>query len=245
MTDKCPLCGAPRNWEQVLKQVQRGSQGDPAWGPWQERRYGAFGLGDVSALPAGAEYERRRPVRDPAIESDVITPVLQSVMSGAVGAILAGAGAVLLDASKPWAVAALGGAGVLGLTWYVLLREHRGLLWEIERVTGADIDGDGAVGAPEAKTTRVEVTERTNGHTRMRFVDVPLSDAELESVARAVLVQRERFSRRGLSGVLSQSQYADVYDAMLGGGLLRDRSDGRGVELSPSGRAFLGQYLDG
>jgi hypothetical protein len=141
-------------------------------------------------------------------------------------------------------IGAVGGAGFLGLAWAVLLGEHRRLLWEIERVSGADLDGDGAVGVPEAKTTRVEVTERTNGHTRMRFVDVPLSDAELEAVARAVLVQRERFSRRGLSGVLTQSQYADVYDAMLNGGLLRDRSDGRGVELSPSGRAFLGQYID-
>lgn len=243
--DKCPFCGAPSNWEQVL---QRGGQrGDPAWRPWEKSNYRTFGLGDVSALPAGAEYERRRPVRDPAVESDVITPGLQSLISGAVGGLLCGAGAGLVGWSRPVLIGAVGGAGFLGLAWAVLLGEHRRLLWEIERVSGADLDGDGAVGVPgvpEAKTTRVEVTERTNGHTRMRFVDVPLSDAELEAVARAVLVQRERFSRRGLSGVLTQSQYADVYDAMLNGGLLRDRSDGRGVELSPSGRAFLGQYID-
>jgi hypothetical protein len=204
----------------------------------------------VTALPAGAEYERRRPVRDPAIESDVITPVLQALMSGAVGAILSGAGAVIADASKPVAFAALGGAGVLGLAWFTLLREHRGLLWEIERVTGADLDRDGAVGAPgtsqstEPREVRVEVTERSRNRARMRFVDVPLSDQELEAVARAVLVQRERFSRRGLSEVLSQSQYGELYDAMLGGGLLEDNPGGRGVQLSPSGRAFLGQYID-
>jgi hypothetical protein len=205
----------------------------------------------VASIPAGAEYERRRPVRDPAIESDVITPVLQALMSGAVGAILSGAGAVIADASKPVAFAALGGAGVLGLAWFTLLREHRGLLWEIERVTGADLDRDGTVGAPgasqstEPREVRVEITERSRNRARMRFVDVPLSDSELEAVARAVLVQREAFSQRGLADILSQEQYGATYQAMLDGGLLRykGKSARAGVELTGAGRAFLEQYL--
>jgi hypothetical protein len=191
-------------------------------------------------------------VRDPAIESDVVTPVLQSIMSGAVGALVAGAGAVVAGVkTSPWAVAALGGAAVLGLAWYVLLREHRGLLWEVERITGADIDGDGAVGTPgapestEPREVRVEITERGRNRARMRFVDVPLSDQELESVARAVLVQREAFSQRGLGDILSQEQYRATYQAMLDGGLLRfkGKSARAGVELTGAGRAFLEQYL--
>jgi len=160
-----------------------------------------------------------------------------------VAGVVASVGATAAAWDRPVLVGVGVGAGILGAVWFALLRLNRGLLWEVERVIGADIDGDGVTGDPVPRETRVEVVERGNGRTRMRFVDVPLSDRELERLARAVLVRRERFSRRGLSEVLSQSQYQDVYQRMIDGGLLRP--DGRGVELSPSGRAFLGQYLDG
>jgi hypothetical protein len=192
-------------------------------------------------------------VRDPHVESDFVTPVLQSLFSGVTGGILTGALAEIAGWPKPLLIGLAGGAGVLGLTWFILLREHRDLLWEIERVTGADIDRDGAVGEPhsveadiEPRSTRVEITERKPGHTRMRFVDVPLSDAELEAVARAVLVQREAFSQRGLGDILSQDQYRETYQALLDGGLLRYKGKNAqaGVELTGAGRAFLEQYLE-
>ena len=238
---RCVCCGAPLDWE---RRLSRGGSGDPAvWAGWERRTFSAFGAGAVASVPAGVEWERRRPVRSVGLESDVIAPGLQSTISGLVAGVVATVGATAAAWPRPALVGVGVGAGVLGVVWFALLRLNRGLLWEVERVTGKDLDGDGLVGDPAPRETRVEVVERGNGRTRMRFVDVPLSDHELERLARAVLVRRERFSRRGLSEVLSQSQYQDVYQRMIDGGLLRP--DGRGVELSPSGRAFLGQYLDG
>jgi hypothetical protein len=166
-------------------------------------------------------------------------------MSGAVGAILSGAGAVIADASKPVAFAALGGAGVLGLAWFTLLREHRGLLWEVERITGADIDGDGEAGPPQGgrDSVPIEVIERGSSGDlrRIRYGSIELPDDRLEQVARALFVERASFSRRGLSGVLTQSQYSGFYDSMIESGLLVHTSNSN--ELTAAGRSFLRQYL--
>jgi len=168
---------------------------------------------------------------------------VQSGVSGLVGGVLIGAGAGLAGVGNPWLVGLAGGALALGAAWGVLLSEHRAALWEVERIMGRDLDGDGRVGnpPPPSAVTRVEVSERDNGRRRIRYVDVPLSDGDLERLARAVLVRKARFSRRGLSDVLSQTQYADVYQAMSDGGLLVE-IPGEGNELTAAGRAFLAQY---
>ncbi len=252
-TNNCPLCGAPTNWRELLSQRdQRSDEG--AWRPWEKRRYSPFGIGDVSAIPAGMEYERRRPVRNPTLESDVLTPVLQTAFTGAIGAAIGGAAAAIAAQPRPWAFALGAGAVALAATWAALLTDHRRLLWEIERITGQDFDGDGVSGdpvhvevEPEPRVTRVEVTEkRANGNTRIRYTDLPVKDSELEAIARAVLERREPFSQRGLGNVLSQEQYSETYERMIDAGLLRYRgkSARAGVELTGSGRAFLSQYLD-
>jgi hypothetical protein len=246
--DNCPICGAPANWREVLQSQKFQS---PAWGPWERRDSTLFGLGDVSALPAGATYQRRRPVRDPHVESDVATPILQALFSGVVGAVSFGAAAGLADWPRPWLVGAAGGAGVVTVTWFWLLRQHRALLWEIEELSGADLDGDGVVGEPETRRvdvrpeparTRVEVTERQPNNLRMRFGEIPLGRTDLEAVAKAIFVQREKFSRRGLSEILSQEEYSEFYRAMIECGLLADL--GNTNELTAAGRAFLRQYLE-
>ncbi len=245
---RCVCCGAPLDWERRLARC--GSGDSTAWAGWERRTFSAFGVGSVSAIPAGVEWERRRPVRSAAVESDVVTPVLQSAISGLVIGVVASVVAVVASVPRPVLIGVGAGSGVLAVTWGVLLGEHRRLLWEVERIIGADVDGDGVAGDPvtvesdlQPQVTRVEVDERHNGSRRIRYVDVPLSDRELERLARAVLERRERFSRRGLSDLLSQSQYSAVYSAMLDGGLLFDT--GNGNELTAAGRAFLRQYLAG
>jgi len=235
------------DWE---RQLSCGSGDSAALAGWERREFSVFGAGAVASVPAGVEYERRRPVRSVGLESDVFAPGLQSAISGAVAGVVATVASTAASWPRPALVGVGVGAGVLGAVWFALLRLNRGLLWEVERVIGADLDGDGSVGDParvasdlKPRVTRVEVDERHNGSRRIRYVDVPLSDHELERLARAVLERRERFSRRGLSEVLSQSQYSELYTAMLGGGLLAD--NGNGNELTAAGRAFLRQYLPG
>jgi hypothetical protein len=244
--NNCPLCGAPQNWRDLLHAK---SGQDAAWRPWEKRSYTAFGLAVEEIVAAGAEYERRRPVRDATLESDVAAPALQALITGVTAGACIGAVAAVAQWQRPGAIGLAAGTGVLSLTWWALLRDHRRLLWEIERVAGTDLNGDGHVGDPrhvdvhpEPRTTRVEITERRPGHTRMRFVDVPLSDRELERIAHAVFVQKENFSRRGLSDIISQEDYAATYNAMLEGGLIAHI--GNSNELTAAGRNFLRQYLE-
>ena len=204
----------------------------------------------AESLPTGATYERRKPQRSATLESDAVVPLVQSLASAAVAAIAGGAASAVTGLWRPWPVSGVFGVGALALSWLVLLREHRGLLWDVERITGADLDGDGHAGRPiEVKpdTVRVEVLERERGNTRVRYVDVPLSDPELERLAAGVLERGVNFSRRSLADaeILEAERYSDVKDAMMGGDLLRYRGKGKhsGLELSPAGRAFLRQYL--
>jgi hypothetical protein len=246
------MCGAPGNWQEMLNR-DRNRGRERAWRQWERREYNVYGFGAEQAITAGAEYERKRPVRDASLESDVAVPGLQAVITGVAVGLAGGTASAVFGWPKPWLIALGLVGGTTALTWLVLLRAHRDLLWEIERVIGTDLDRDGdvgkpdqraVVGEPEPRVTRVEITDRDN--KRIRYVDLPLSDGEIERVARAVLVAKGSFSQRGLSDILSQEQYSETYDSMLEGGLLRykGKSARAGVELTGAGRAFLEQYLD-
>jgi len=152
-------------------------------------------------------------------------------------------GSYALGASRPWAVGLSAGALALGLSWLILLRDHRSLLWETEEVTPTTSDSQ----TDDAKTkfTTVEITDTKRG--QIRYVDVPLNDDELRSLARGLLVQRLHFSRRSLvqGDVIAKEKYTDVLNIFLSGGLARSkgRTTNAGVELTGAGRAFLKQYL--
>jgi hypothetical protein len=136
------------------------------------------------------------------------------------------------------------GSGGFSLAWFILLGQHRRLLYEIERVTGADIDGDGEAGPPRGRdSVPIEVIERGSAGDlrRIRYGSIELPDDRLEQVARALFVERASFSRRGLSGVLTQSQYSGFYDSMIESGLLVNAANSN--ELTAAGRSFLQQYL--
>jgi len=198
----------------------------------------AFGAGTV---PAGVMHERRRTARAPTTESDVKVPLAQSGITGLVAflastaiAAKSGAGWDALLSGAAW------GATMWGGTWLVLLVIHRKALYEVERITGTDLDNDGYIGEPPPKSTvQVEIVEK--GGRFRRYVNTPLDDDEWTKVARAVLVAGASFSRRGLKDVVPEEDYPGVYKPLLSGGLLRE--NGNGVELTPAGRSFLRQYL--
>jgi len=203
---------------------------------WTKRDEKTYGLG--AAMPAGASWERRQPSRTAELAGDVLVPAMQAIITGLVGAVVGG-----LVGGSPGA-GLTSGAVVFGLAWLVLLLDHRNALWVIERVTGADLDGDQVVGKPEAPpptTVRVELRERHNGGQRLRWIDLPVGDDKLAAVAEAIQ-DGASFSRRGLSEVLTQGDYDKLSGAMLGAGLLHDVGNKR--ILSGSGRAMLRQITE-
>ena len=248
-TRKCPLCGAPLDWKERMRAPW---ERYAAREGWERREWTTMGAGTVTeAVREGASYEKRRPVRAATVPADVTVPALQSVFSGVATGILAGAGAAVAQAEGAWLWGLMGGAVGMGVTWLVVLREHRQGLWEVERLVGRDLDGDGVVGDPAAKREpmSVELVERDRAGRlrRLRFVKWSgVTDEELLGLAKAVVVDEVPFSRRELAEVLSPDKYRVVSRAMVRGGLLRYRNgknDRNGVELTASGRAVMRKYV--
>ena len=122
----------------------------------QQRRYqttlppvGSGAPRQLPAAPAGWEVSTSAPARDPNTNSDVIVPMMQSIITATVAALLL-ITLSLLAFRVSWQTT-LRAAGVcwsvvLALAWLWRLGIVTGLLAEIESMTGRDLDGDGAIG---------------------------------------------------------------------------------------------------
>jgi hypothetical protein len=129
-----------------------------------------------------------------------------------------------------------------GISWFLLFFKDRKLLWSAEEALGIDLNRDGGVGEPEI--VRGEITDKDR---RQRInVEFPFPNDRLRAVAQAILRGGAAFSRRGLSNVISESQFHTLQQEFLKRGLCywkNPESEQQGVDLSPGGRAFLRMYL--
>lgn len=93
-----------------------------------------------------SEYERRKAQRAVSLETDVKVPLAQAVITAGALGVMAGllAWAFAWSWRVPVVVMALG----LAIAWLWRLRLVDALLWEVETVTGRDVNGDGRVGRP-------------------------------------------------------------------------------------------------
>jgi len=123
---------------------------------WKRKQGNAYSFGATIAQTPGAFWERRKPAlesKSPLL-SHYLTPALQAITTGFVSTIVAHAVATTITFTDDvWKFAYACGAVVGGVAWFRLLIDDRRLLWEIETVTGRDIDGDGEVGEPEKQKT--------------------------------------------------------------------------------------------
>jgi len=142
---------------------------------------------------------------------------------------------------NPFVAAGIGFAITATGVWGVLTFFDRRGLGSLERPLGIDIK-DGKTGEPE--WVRGEVTDKDKGQiTRIEF---PFPNDRLRAVAQAILRGGAAFSRRGLSNVISESQFHTLQQEFLKRGLCywkNPESEQQGVDLSPGGRAFLRMYL--
>jgi len=229
--EPCPFCKAPADWR---KQIARADDVTrlPAWQPWLKTRYSAMGMGMAQAIDAGAEYERRRPARNASMESDVLVPFLQSTFTGLLAGIVGSGVALLVFPTSPaWISGPSVGAIAWGIAWMVLLKDHRALLWEIERVIKTDIDQDGQIGQPgEADAaadqdtaprrndvTRVELTEQTRTSQRIVNMELPIDPNKFRILARGVLngfpLSEAQWAGKG--NLLSTPKFRQFQDALL------------------------------
>lgn len=209
----CPTCG------QALK------------GDWVHQEGLTVAMG--KALQSGGSYERKAPARVGDLRSDLFLPLGQAIVTALVGTIVGG----ILGG---WRLGAVAGGVMFAISWLLLLWDHRRAMWMVEYITGQDLDRDGAVGKPQR--VRVELVEDHRGGGRLRFLDLPITEAKLREVAQAVLQGNASFSRRGLAEVLTQADYERLARAMIEAGLLVDLP-GNKRELSAAGRMLLRQML--
>jgi hypothetical protein len=188
------------------------------------------------------------------VEGYVTVPTLQAtitgVLSGAVGACVA----ILAKSPQPWIVGLAVGSASWALSWLFLLREHRELLWDVERIIGADLDGDQSIGEPEQEqtppieirpVTRVEWVERpTPTATSLKNLEIPIEPNKVSTLAHG-MVNGRPFSEAEWAGkgrLLSGPKFRELQDWLLSHGYVSWRNDENhrlGVELSGRGRRLF------
>lgn len=178
------------------------------------------------------------------VESAVILPLWQAVITSIFGML--GAGVVLylfdaIDYVKPILVT---GAVVLVLTWLYLQRRWLNLTM-LETHLRMDINGDGVVGKKtEKKETVVWINEqKDNTHFSSDRKSLPIDDEELVMLADGLINRGRRFSRRewtpkekGFSDTDWRALQADCIKFHL------VEKVGTNFELTRAGRALMKHY---
>ena len=191
------------------------------------------------------------PGRLAELRSDVAVPVLQAAaIAGALGLAVGIVAALWVGPGRDlaglelWAwsgrLAATASAIALLVAIVAFVLQHRKVILSIEEWTGRDLDGDGYIGPPEPAVVRVELNNKQQGQTVI--ANLPISPERLHALAVAVLRNGRPFSRPGLRGVLTQTEYNRLAPLMVRRGLARDLP-GKRRELTPAGRAVLRRVL--
>lgn len=149
----CPTCGRPLQAGFSLagyRQRHLAEFETSALTPWQP-----------PITPTGGAFEasRERPIRALNIESDFLTPLLQA---GALG-VFVGLGGLYAawQLDLAWHLSCLGGLSVTGLGFAAIVGLNRKLLWQVEKITHTDLDGDGQTGEPAPPAPPMEVIHKT------------------------------------------------------------------------------------
>lgn len=177
------------------------------------------------------------------MSSDVTTPALQSLVTGAAASIVAIVPTAALELS--WLVVPTAGAVAFALSWLALLRDGRASLWEVETYQ-REPEIAPEPQTPNTTTTRLAVTLGNTHHER----ELPIEPDVLLRLARSLAGGARPFSERELvgAGLLSgRAQYESVRDALLAMGWLRWKSTDRrqGLDWTAPGRAGLRALADG
>lgn len=164
-------------------------------------------------MPEGTELTSEAPARPADVLADVVVPVLQSAITGAViaGVLVFLAWEVVPDLDgnplKVWAALAL---GIGAVAWLLLLADTRRLLWAIEKVTGRDLDGDQLAGPPgervvivNAAAAQREAVQRADAQRVSQFADFV---RRLPTRGTAL---------RAWEGELGRDLYAEYRDALV------------------------------
>jgi hypothetical protein len=219
--------------------------------PHTSRRYTSYAaLAGATKADKWHEIRYERPSHQPTTGADVVVPLLQSLISGAVAAVVTGSILGVINHQTgtlgAWVIwGALGAfAMITGAVWASLLTDHRRLLWEIETWTRQDLDGDGATGKPQAEPLRVRVEEQKTTGASWADYSLPVSQRELTSIAKSIHGGAHKWSRRDIAShpYIGDDRARDLLAALERGGFLHypaGRNHPDGAQLTAKGRALV------
>jgi len=189
------------------------------------------------------EVEERTPARPPTLESDVVVPLAQAL---ATGVLLGGATGLVgtwAQAPDPWALALGVGCGATVVTWGLMLRQVRDLLWQVRTALAPEPTEE-----PERPVVRVELAHQ--GDRRVQYLDLPGDPELLAHLARRVLAGDPLSEARwtGKRGPFSKAEFQTLRAELLRAGVVRWRNPGapaQGLELTPAGRVVFRRLAQG
>lgn len=202
-----------------------------------------FRLGDGEATSGATWQEYRRPARAANVASDVATPALQALITGAAAAVVSVVPTAALELS--WLVVPAAGALAFALSWAALLRDAAARLWEVETLQ-REPEPAKPLAEPAKAGVRLSVTLDNSRQERT----LPIEPDGLLRLARAVAGGAHSFSERELTAaglVTGRSQYEGLRDTFLAMNWLRWKATDRrqGLDWTAPGRAGLAALADG
>ena len=237
-TTTCPHCG-----QSIQLTKANTATAQAMWHRRQTFESAVPAIAPAQSGPRFSEAERRTPARAASVESDVLVPATQALITGTVS-LIPGI-ALTIAAQWPWYSPFLIAGGVIALFWLYLLDAHRKLLWSVETIINRDVDGDGATGKPEpARTVRVEVQRQKT----TEIDDLPGPADALADFAAGVLSHRYSFSERGAAragyGATAFKQLRATFVARGWAQWRNPDAPQQGIDLRHTGAAILKQLAE-
>lgn len=174
-------------------------------------------------------------------------PLVQSLATGVIMAVVAYAISSLIDIEREWHVALLVGSTSAGLVWLASLGLWRRVVFRPEQMDYAPLEYLTQIPAIETEdiepeTVRIELVEN-EGRT-VKFIDLPITQEQLARLAVGLLNGRpmSEASWTGGGNLFSRSEFARLRDTMLERGMLvwnSPNAKARGVSLTHAGMACM------
>lgn len=145
---------------------------------------------------------------------------------------------------------AIGTAGIAGaIKLIVFTEEHRDWLYLVEKATQRDLDGDGKVGHAQVETLRVEVKADADAGRRWELSDLPITRAQLATIAKSTTTGAHKLSRRDLATLpgIGSDRARDILTQLEQGGFTHypnGRNHPDGAQWTAKGRALCRALLE-
>ena len=188
-------------------------------------------------------YEQMEPARAGNVHSDVLVPLLQSLITGILGgSLLTLLALAFLTQNTEHALYAFGFSFVLitAVVWMGLLDDHKRLLWRVERLVGKDFDGDGVIGDPDRLV--VEIHRPGTYEDRTEFIHLGVGRDRFIEFVRGILSGEPISVARwtGIGKPFRRGEFESLRSTLMERGILRWRdSKNHGVEITAEGREIL------